>query len=193
MTIKRGAFVLQVNPEPWKTPPFSAVRKGGRAIVVAGRDETSHITKEAIAAELLAQGAEMMDPPYMIHFLFYRHREHYVSEKGRNLHKREADGTNMQKLTEDAMQGVLITNDVKVRFISSQVVEQSKTAPALIVILIETGHPEGYFETPMIPARFDQGGELTARIEHARATALGPTASVATPDNSWGDSAPADF
>lgn len=194
MTIVRQSYILHVNPEPWKTPPFSPARKNGKMIVVSGRDETSFVTKEAIAAALREQGAEMLEPPYWIHLYFWRHREHYVSEKGRNMHKREADATNMQKLTEDAMQGVLINNDVNVRIVTSQVVGQDKVGPGMIVILIEAGLPEELVSSPIIPARFDQGGHLTARIAHARSTAAATIeAADLAVDNSWGADASDDF
>lgn len=133
-------YACAVNPEPWKTPPMSAVRKGGRAIVVAGRDVKGHSYKEAIRDELLAQGATVQPGPYKLTLLFWRRLDTYETKTGRNHTRHRADATNMQKLTEDALQGVLIDNDVNVHAVSAEIIEQGKQVQPMVVIILEPAY-----------------------------------------------------
>ena len=123
-------FLLPINPEPWKTPPYSVGRnrKTKQPIVIAGRDETGFMFKEAAQEEMVLQGAQKVDPPYRIEFWFWRHLE----EKAK-----ETDATNMQKLLEDAMQGIILNDDRFVRKISSNNMEQGLDVPGMILIEVE--------------------------------------------------------
>lgn len=122
----RQVFLMPINPEPWRTPPFSPGRhKNGHLYVKAGMDEQGAAFKDAVREELVLQNAELDDPPYKITFWFWR-----------NLakNKNEIDATNMQKLCEDAMQGLVLTNDRYTRQIISNNMEQGSNTPGMILI-----------------------------------------------------------
>jgi Holliday junction resolvase RusA-like endonuclease len=128
-------YALGVNPEPWAVPPLSAVRtKSGKYIVRAGRDHGMFAYQEAVRDQLRALGAVMLEPPYRLEFWFWRNEATYRSTAGRNISRNHADSTNMQKATEDALQGVLIDNDRNVHSISSQIVQSGpKVTPGVVI------------------------------------------------------------
>lgn len=144
----RKLYAVPVNPEPWRVPPMSPGRIGRKLIVRAGRDLQSHTFKEAVRESLEEQGAEMLPAPYELHFHFYRQQAAYETEKGGSHQKHVADATNMQKLVEDALQGVLIDNDRNVRHVSSQIVEQGPHVEPRIVIFITAGMEPDLFIPP---------------------------------------------
>ncbi|ANA87287.1 RusA-like resolvase [Gordonia phage Gibbles] len=122
-------YLVPVNPRPWKTPPYSVGKSASGALKVhSGRDEAGHDFKEAVREELVAQGAEMLTAPYRIEFWFWRNMD---------PNSKEADATNMQKLTEDSLQGLLIDNDRNVLSVTSNIVEQGAHVPGMILIEIE--------------------------------------------------------
>lgn len=119
-------FVVDINPIPWRVPPFSVGRgKNKGAYVVAGRDAELHAYEEAVRDEVASQGAVMMTGPYMIQLWFSRNLGEKVNK---------ADVTNMQKSTEDALQGVVIDNDTETVSIFSHRLLQSASAPGFVVI-----------------------------------------------------------
>lgn len=119
-------FVVDINPIPWRVPPFSVGRGKNRgAYVVAGRDAELHAYEEAVRDEVAAQGAYMMPGPYMIQLWLSRKTSDNVNP---------ADVTNMQKSTEDALQGVVIENDTETVSIFSHRLLQSDSAPGFVVI-----------------------------------------------------------
>ena len=113
-------FVIPVNPQPWTVPPFQPGMKNGHMYVSPGRDVKGGDFKDAVREEIIAQGAYMMKPPYKIEFWFEHKLESDTSK--------EVDATNMQKLAEDALQGVVIDNDRHVKVITSHNFDQNDTA-----------------------------------------------------------------
>ena len=119
-------FIVDINPIPWRVPPFSVGRGKNRgAYVVAGRDAELHAYEEAVRDEITRAGAYMMPPPYMLQFWFCRNL-------GDN--QNAADVTNMQKSTEDALQGTVIDNDTNVIDVFSHRLLQAETAPGFVII-----------------------------------------------------------
>jgi hypothetical protein len=116
-------FVVDVNPIPWRVPPFSRGR--GPKGVVAGRDAELHAYEEAIRDEVIAKGAYLMPGPYMIQLWFSRTLAGNVNA---------ADVTNMQKSTEDALQGAVIENDTETVEIFSHRIAQGEDAPGVVII-----------------------------------------------------------
>ncbi|URG17412.1 holliday junction resolvase [Rhodococcus phage Mbo2] len=137
--IIKDAFILNVNPESWKVPPFSVGRRGGGYFPVAGQDQGNAAYKEAVRESLLADGAEMREPPYHLHLIFWRQLDTYTTAKGSDHTKHWSDSTNMQKLTEDACQGVIINDDKHVRLVTSQIVEQDTDTQPTVVVLLKSG------------------------------------------------------
>lgn len=148
-------IAIPVNPEPWKAPTVGR----GRAFANKGSDAY----KQAVRDYLTAAGAPMLEPPYRVHFLFWRKRFQYKDKGGRTRTRNDSDATNMQKLTEDAMQGILISNDVADRYVTSQVVEQGIDVEPRVVIMIahlpdpeRIRLPEGFTEQHLTDALADQ-------------------------------------
>ena len=122
-------FVLDVNPYPWKVPPFSVGRAGARMFVKAGRDDGLHTYKEAIREQLERLDPVMIEGPVDLQFWFWRN----IIKRGRSR-DHVADATNMQKSTEDALQGILFENDSSVARVQSEIVAQGPSMPGIVVV-----------------------------------------------------------
>lgn len=129
-------FIFPLNAVPWSTPPFSVGRnKKGGSYVRPGQNRELKMYQNAVKAELVEHpDCRMLEPPYAIRFWFYRRMEPGTTGGGRVTKPEEADATNMQKATEDALQGVIINDDVHARTVISHVVEQGPDAPSIVVI-----------------------------------------------------------
>lgn len=139
MSIERQWYFVPVNPQPWTTPPFYPARAGGKMIVKAGRNESNEVFKQAVKEELLRQGATMLTGKWnRVTLGFWRRREQYKDSIGRTRTKNWADATNMQKLTEDALQGILFENDRDNFEITSRIVQQDITTTPGVLILCES-------------------------------------------------------
>lgn len=125
-------YYLNVNPEPWKVPPFRVGRKNGKYFPMAGRDAGLHAyeqaVKEGVENPLLLQGE------VALRFLFWRNRAEYLTPQARTHRKHQADLTNLTKSTEDALQGVLFSNDRDVQHSEGTIVEQGPSVEGKIVI-----------------------------------------------------------
>jgi len=113
--------VRDLNPEPWAAASFARVR-GGKT--VAFKDAKSKAYQMALKDCL--PDAKMTTKAVHLRFAFWRN----------TADGKPADVTNLQKSTEDALQGVLLKNDSQVSAVSSCIVEQSPTAPSGILIEI---------------------------------------------------------
>lgn len=113
--MKTQAWAVALNPEPWAMGKIGVfpVNGGKKWVPKVSPDKTMKNYQEAIAEELRLQGAEELPGPfYMLRFTFSRQLVKYtVGSTGRTSTRNWADVTNMQKATEDAMQGVLLPND----------------------------------------------------------------------------------
>lgn len=116
-------FYLPVNPEPWAVGSLGLGKKGGKFHPTISPNAQLVAFKQAIAEEL--EECEKLPPgEYELEFYFWRALDDYETASGRRHRKHQADATNMQKATEDALQGVLIDNDRNVRRVTSEIVEQ---------------------------------------------------------------------
>ena len=111
-----------INPTPWTAPTGAAVRgsNGGRYVKMHANSEMV-VYKETIREEMrrLYPDAPMVNGLIELSFVFNR-----VLDQGQGRSKRKvADATNMQKATEDALEGVLFANDNQVKRVTSLVVE----------------------------------------------------------------------
>lgn len=127
-------FVLDVNPEPWAIGPVGVSRKGGKLIPFVGQNAQLAAYQQAIREELGPQ--EMMEGKFHLTFIFFRNRAEYETPQARTHRKHEADLTNLQKATEDALQGVLFKNDKDVVDVHSIMAEQGPDVVGRIIIEI---------------------------------------------------------
>jgi hypothetical protein len=121
-------FTVDINPDPWAIGPLSMGKKNGKFFPIVGQNAQLANFKAAVA-ESLEGITPMGTGEYDLHFWFWRR----LDGTGRNK-KHVSDATNLQKATEDALQGVLFDNDRNVRRISSEVVEQGPDVRPMIVI-----------------------------------------------------------
>ena len=131
-------FVLDVNPEPWAIGDLSVGRRNGKAFPMVGRNNQLHSYKEAVK-EALGDPGIFFEGPIELQFFFWRRRDEYKTPQARTHRKHEADATNLQKATEDALQGVLFKNDKDVNDIHSVVVEQGSDVTPRVVVAIRKG------------------------------------------------------
>lgn len=163
-------FVLDVNPEPWAIGPLSVGRAGGKTFPKVGRNMQLHMYKQAIQEEL-GKPDVFFHGKVELRFYFWRARAQYSTPQAKAHRKHEADVTNLQKATEDALQGVLFKNDKDVNDIRSVMVEQGADVKGRVVIGIRRGS-----DTPDIMAEFPENvglllDEMDAEEEN---------------DNAWG-------
>lgn len=128
-------FVLSLNPEPWAVGPVGYSRRGGRMSAYVGRNQQLDAYKEAVREEIGAQS--MIQGKIALRFYFWRQRAEYTTPQARAHRKHEADLTNLQKATEDALQGILFQNDRDVVSVKSFMVEQGPEVVPRIIISVE--------------------------------------------------------
>ena len=129
-------YALPINPEPWAVGSAFVKRGGGKAYAAIAPDKTLRTYQEAVRAELESLGAQEVPGKYALEFYFYRQNAQYTDAAGRRRTRNRPDVTNMQKATEDALQGVLIGNDRDVLSISSYLVEAGTEVDPKVVICL---------------------------------------------------------
>lgn len=135
MLRKWNYFLAEVNPEPWAIGDLSVGRRGGKVFPIVGRNNNLWFYQQAIKEELEDQAADIwFEGPIELKFFFWRAREEYKTPQARGHRKHEADLTNLQKATEDALQGVLFKNDKDVKKCTSVLVRQDTDATPRVVI-----------------------------------------------------------
>lgn len=128
-------FVLHIQPEPWRIPPMSPGRKGGKLYVATGADEQLATYQAAVR--------DLMEP--IVHDLALVPTDvgrlqltiFYWRQITKGVH--EADATNLNKALEDALQGVLYDNDRRVGRITGDIVQQDEnvTEPRIAILARE--------------------------------------------------------
>lgn len=136
--------VLRVNPEPWAIGPVGYSRRGGKMSAYVGQNKQLDAYKQAIKEEL-GDGHTMLEGPIDLVFYFWRVRSEYTTAQGKAHRKHEADATNMQKATEDALQGVLFQNDKDVAHVESWIVAQGPDVEPCVVVGVRRA------DSPMLP------------------------------------------
>lgn len=106
-----------------------------------GRDAQLAAFQKAVKEEI--GDTVQIEGRFALTFLFWRNLATYEipsprdTSKGVTQTKHEVDVTNMQKATEDALQGVLFKNDNSTREVHSYLIEQGPEVRGRIVIGIE--------------------------------------------------------
>lgn len=138
-------FVLDVNPYPWKVPPISVGRKGGKVFPQVGRDEGLFVYKESVKGALAREETHLIEGPVALYMWFWRNMAKVAGKSRRHT----ADTTNIQKSTEDALQGILFPNDSEVKSVFSTVVAEGPEVPPMVVVCVSP------FTAPMLQASLD--------------------------------------
>ena len=121
------AYAFPINPQPWAMGTVTPYKR-------VAPNKTLVAYQSAIRDSLADAGAVILDGPYSIRFTFARTRERFINPAGKHGVQNQADATNMQKATEDAMQGVLIGNDRDVFHVESDNLPQGIDEFAYVVI-----------------------------------------------------------
>jgi Holliday junction resolvase RusA-like endonuclease len=128
-------YVLDINPEPWAIGPVGYSRRAGKMSAYVGKNAQLDSYKEAVKEEL-GSGHMMIEGKVKLRLYFWRNRAEYTTPQARTHRKHEADGTNMAKATEDALQGVFFKNDKDVNHMEWAIVEQGPDVQGRVVIAI---------------------------------------------------------
>jgi Holliday junction resolvase RusA-like endonuclease len=131
-------YVIEgINPEPWTSPEASVGRKNGRYISHLHSPEQMKVYQKALAAEFNRWLVDKWEGDLFVQFEFSRQVAEFETELGKKSYANYADATNLQKSTEDALQGILFDNDRQVKRICTEVIEQGPDVEPLISIRIE--------------------------------------------------------
>lgn len=136
---KTVVYALPINPEPWAVGSAFVKRGGGKTFAAIAPDKTLRTYQEAVRAELESLGVKEVPGKYMLELYFYRQNAQYTDAAGRRRTRNRPDVTNMQKATEDALQGVLIGNDRDVVSVSSHLVEAGPEVDPKVVVCLTYG------------------------------------------------------
>lgn len=140
-------FVITgVNPEPWAMGTASAGRRGGTVKASVAPNQKLQVYQNAMREEIswmmVNKALQTFEGDMRIRLWFWRQVETgHAGPARRAMTGNYADSTNLQKATEDAMQGLLYMNDRHTRAISSEIVEQGPEVEPSIVIHIESYEP----------------------------------------------------
>lgn len=166
---------------------MSVGSKGKAKFVQSGVDKEARAYKDALISALRKQDADRLDGPYSVDFLFWRKLEQYQTESGRNMTRKWVDATNMQKLCEDALQEIIITNDKEDLVVRSYIMSQTKETIPCIGIVIRAGIDPARITIrnclpPDVAGKMEDMVELSnMRYEHS----TGAASSGRKIDNSW--------
>ena len=128
-------MVLNISPEPWAVGPVGYARHDGKMSAYVGRNTQLAAYESAVHEEVSEQwGMPMIEGKVGLRFYFWRNRATYTTPQARSHRKHEADATNLQKATEDALQGIIFANDRDVADIHSVLVEQGPDVKGKILI-----------------------------------------------------------
>lgn len=126
-------YALNLNPEPWAVGPLDLLRRKGKLAPTMGRNQQVAAYQQAVKSELEDKYAgnlsSILPGPYELDMYFWRNTER----------ANVADGTNMLKSTEDALQGILLTNDREVRRARWEIVQQGPEVASAVVFWIRWG------------------------------------------------------
>lgn len=129
-------YTLNLNPQPWAIGPLSMGRKGTGFFPKIGPNTQLTVYQNAVREALRSQSAKLITGEVELKFYFSRALESSVRSSGKTTRANTADATNLQKATEDALQGILIENDRMVVAVSSVIFNQGPEARSFVIIRI---------------------------------------------------------
>jgi Holliday junction resolvase RusA-like endonuclease len=136
-----------INPEPWAIGPLGYRHVNGKIRPYVGPNAKLKSFQDEVKKDLEFQLSKDDETPYesdcTLRFFFWRRLDSWETQGGRKANAHVADATNLQKALEDALQGVLISNDRNVRQITSEIVEQGPNVnPGIIIIFDKIYEPQ---------------------------------------------------
>lgn len=165
MTGRAEWFAAWVNPTPWTAPKWGR----GRPYKDKELDAYQKALKDEFATNY--PDLEPFTGAIALEFYFWRRLDSYQSTRRRQRRNR-ADATNLQKATEDALQGVLFANDRDVLHVESFLMAQDDDVEGRVVVrvkeLVESRLDGLPLDDPPLPA--------LAELERTRPAAPEPEA-----------------
>lgn len=141
--MRQVVYVELINPEPWAMGKLGTGRKGGKVYPTYAKNAVQAAYQEALK-ETIGDAARAADLPMQpedidleLSIMVWRTREQYTSGTGRTVTRNTADATNIQKATEDALQGILFKNDKQVKKVACEIVEEGRDVKPAIIIICE--------------------------------------------------------
>lgn len=137
--MKEYILLVPINPEPWAIGDISITSKGGkRRPFVAPNKQLLNYQKAVREYIKRNYECEPFNTECELTFFFWRRLDVYMDNGSRVRMGHIADATNLQKGLEDALQGVVVSNDRLVRKVYSEIVEQAHNIdPGVIIIARE--------------------------------------------------------
>lgn len=130
-------YSIDVNPEPWAVGNVGVNRRGGKVSAYMGQNKQLAAYQDAIRESIKYDTFVKMNGDLSVTFYFWRRTDDYETASGKRHRKHIVDATNMQKGTEDALQGILFDNDKNNRHVQSYVMEQGPDVKGMIVISVQ--------------------------------------------------------
>jgi Holliday junction resolvase RusA-like endonuclease len=127
-----------VNPEPWESPEGSVGRRGGALRVDMHSPERLRQYQNAVSEEFERQNPDAINfgkTQLSVEFFLWRNVPEYETPTGRKRTGNEVDATNCQKALEDALQGILYTNDTNNVFVSTWLHQGTDVEPFIVIRL----------------------------------------------------------
>lgn len=140
------AAAFPLNPEPWAMGKVQVIPlKNKKRITKITPNQVLKMYQNALEDELVLTGLHNLPGPYYsIRFTFSRQLTKTKIASGATLTRNWADVTNMQKGTEDAMQGGSIDNDRHVIRVESRLHAEQRSS-TLPFVVIEVRHSVAEF------------------------------------------------
>lgn len=152
-------FVIEgINPEPWTASQSSTGKKNGKLVTRFFKDEKLRSYQEAVKESLRADYPDFLPltENAMLRLFLWRRLD-----KGAQV----MDTTNGQKALEDALQGVLLSNDRQDLYVTTILMSQTKDTEPLIIIKLQPWEVEPWLD-------------ISLRNEAAEHRAMRPTRST---------------
>jgi Holliday junction resolvase RusA-like endonuclease len=150
-----------INPEPWEAPTGEARRKkapekGFFVQMVTSEKQRSYQDAVRDAMRETYGEPDMATVDISVQFYFWRQKSNI------------ADATNLQKSTEDALQGILFKNDRQVKKVFSEIVEQEDETEPMILIHVAPYIPTDFWVLDLATAMRDDLREMQGTPEPIR-------------------------
>jgi Holliday junction resolvase RusA-like endonuclease len=139
-------FVIGITAQPWAVGSLGVGYRGKKPYAYIGPNQQLQAYQEALKEQL--EGAGMLLGEVEVQLYIWRKLETAKNFGGRDRKAKTSDATNIQKATEDALQGILIENDRNVRRISTEIVAQNENTESCIVVRTRPYQP---LRTSVIP------------------------------------------
>lgn len=137
-------YIEGINPQPWTASEGSAGRKDGKFRITFYKAAGLEAYQAGVKEEMQLHYPEVVPRAgvFALEFWFWRQLETTELDT-RKGHRNQADATNMQKALEDALQGILYTNDRNAVTVCSHVVDQqADTKPRILIRVFDA--PDWY-------------------------------------------------